>query len=65
MAPQLNVTDRDGFVAGRIEARVGLQTRAGKITRVSLKSMWIGDRRYVASQTYMPGVSARFAKGAA
>lgn len=44
MSPKLRITNREGFVLGSLEARVGLQTSAGEITRVSEKSIWTRTR---------------------
>lgn len=40
MAPNLHITDKEGFSKGMIKARVGLITSAGVITRVSNASIW-------------------------
>lgn len=37
---KLKVIDREGFVLGFIDARVGLKTYSGEVTRVSDKSVW-------------------------
>ena len=41
MAPNLWIITKDGTTLRKIEARVGLKTYSGIITRVSEKSIWV------------------------
>lgn len=39
----LKVIDRDGFVLGKIPARVGLKTYHGEVIRLTPKGVWCRD----------------------
>jgi hypothetical protein len=44
-APKLWIINKDSMPIRQIEARPGLKTYAGRISRVSEKSIWTIDRR--------------------
>lgn len=62
----LNVTDKDSMFVGKVEARVGLKTQAGTITRMTDKTIWcVGksgfETMYRLYDGRPPSVSRRFA----
>lgn len=61
MALMLRVINKEGIILGALEARVGLHTNAGTITRVSEKSIWTKtrdgyERLHRAYDGHMPGL---------
>ena len=66
----LNVVNKDGFVVGRVPARIGLMTQAGKISRFTEKTIWCVSRQTGVEWMYrkcdgpMPSVSRHFAGNA-
>lgn len=63
----LQVADKDSMIIGKVQARVGLVTQAGKISRFTEKTIWCIGKKSGLEHMYrkcdgpLPSVSRHFA----
>lgn len=56
MPLNLHVCDRDGLVIGKVPARIGLVTSAGRLARMTEKTIWcVGKSGYETMYRYCDG----------